>query len=1499
MESFGKLIKSENPTCTGVVDSLLAELDIRKRLLLSGQPDDNHQIGILIAEVRLWRMLLIYVAYLSDADMKFGVGRELGSMDRDLDAALKEATNDFRVASKKEGVGKISSDFGADPEKYESMVHKGLTRGDYGVAMSELQQKLMLFRPQMKAAYERIASNHSFQSHHPLSRSGVCSLFCQNLQQVVLVLYCGKGKMLEYMHLKVETMSKMLKRLQSFISTMVRFSLDLDRDFLTHFGALLVRTAHFCCLCWIDQMEEDKIEELSIMLHDLLKAFKLDTTEVVQLFLKLLRPYSLVKTWTSIPTPVETFVDFLFPEKDPQLETFFKGLEHLIMFVLEVGEPEKFDLKLLIMDITAAISRLGYFGDLFNEIGESTGYIFSTNVSAFFRLLEKIELLRVEVFLDELLKKRISLELLENRIDSFHEGLFYLESYQRYASKWKSKAPKLIWLHIKPVAGKAGSVYQSFHAKSVTEDKFKHELTMLHCKIQLLKTEILLEELLDGNPDLIINGRLRLEELLDGHPNLTVNVKNQMESLDLGLIVLRTYLMGPLEDDEKLILTDAESVARVASLFYYSLLKNDIAEHAVGNFSHVLPKLVRKMDLVNAKIKEIYMPVRRSSKSHFPKTEGFGFIDCLLGDLSELLNSEAGFLVSLRHQVHAVHRDLEFLRSFLSDIKEQYNDRPDLKSFVSSIIQVSLEAEYLIETFVVGNCLRWYHPLWLSDLLEDLNLFKVQATEICTNEHTISIHDVPTSSMNMVSPAKIPMIDEVVIDLTDEKKLIIDRLTAGLPQLDVVSIVGMPGLGKTTLALKAYNDPSVTYQFHARAWCYVSHTYRRRELLLQILGEIVELKDDILEMSDEDLEMKLYQCLKGKRYLIVMDDIWSTEAWYDFQRSFPNDNNGSRILITSRHFDVAVKLKADSTPHPLRLLSDDESWTLLQKKLFYTKKCPNELVIVGKKIAESCRGLPLAVVAISGLLERTDMIPDWWKQVSESICSHIVDDPVTGCMDILELSYRYLPNHLKPCFLYTGVFLEDKNIPVRKLTWLWIAEGFIPNNGLDSKEDVAEGYLRDLIGRSLVTASKRRSLGGVKTCHEHDMLRTLCLQKCEEENFLQWKNGYDELFPSSHMDLDYGVDPNYFCPPISQKYEKRRVSICSKRNHFVMSRPSGPHVQSLLYFATSDLYPRCPYDITFIFDNFKLLKVLDLESINMGSSFPTEVQLLVRLRFLALCGDIDTIPASISNLRVLESLLVKGLKGKVLLPYTLWSMEKLRHVHVNNYAAIALQDSESTSSSQALNLVSLSCPYLLCGKGTEDIMRKLLKLQKLSCVFSELRDDSGKCNHFPVLNFLTELESLNVLYSGRIALPCKFEFPLNLKKLTLSKFRLPWDSISEIGRLPNLEVLKLLSRAFEGKVWEMKGGEFLKLKFLKLDSLNVAQWNASSDHLPQLQHLILRSCRQLKEVPSGFAESCTLEMIEVQLCTHTVEESVKSLQDEQLGMGYELKVLIDHSDMDF
>ncbi|CDP05506.1 unnamed protein product [Coffea canephora] len=252
-----------------------------------------------------------------------------------------------------------------------------------------------------------------------------------------------------------------------------------------------------------------------------------------------------------------------------------------------------------------------------------------------------------------------------------------------------------------------------------------------------------------------------------------------------------------------------------------------------------------------------------------------------------------------------------------------------------------------------------------------------------------------------------------------------------------------------------------------------------------------------------------------------MDDMWNIEAWNELQNPFPDDRNGSKILITSRLHHVVSQFTEEGDLLNLRPLSENESWELLKRKVFTEEGYPEALVEVGKEIARNCQGLPLSVVAISGLLKTTNMICDMWKAISESLNSLIVNDPQTRCLDILELSYNHLPDYLKACFLYFGAFQGNKKIPVQKLMWLWMAEGFIQDN------DLAKDYLRDLIERSLIIFAKRRSNGGVKACRVHDTVHPLCLLKAKQENFLSLITSDDEPHASFHDILDFeDFDPS-------------------------------------------------------------------------------------------------------------------------------------------------------------------------------------------------------------------------------------------------------------------------------------------------------------------------------------------------------------------------------------
>ncbi|XP_059301976.1 putative late blight resistance protein homolog R1A-3 [Lycium ferocissimum] len=193
------------------------------------------------------------------------------------------------------------------------------------------------------------------------------------------------------------------------------------------------------------------------------------------------------------------------------------------------------------------------------------------------------------------------------------------------------------------------------------------------------------------------------------------------------------------------------------------------------------------------------------------------------------------------------------------------------------------------------------------------------------------------SSVEPSTERSFPSIDEEVVGFVEDAENIMQKLTGGTKDMDVLSIYGMPGLGKTTLAGKVYNNPSIVNRFDVRVWCSVSQTYDRRTLLVEIFKQTTHDKSEIKEDVDVIADM-LQKALIGRRYLIVLDDIWEVEAWEDVGLCFPNNEKGSRVIVTTRIEEVAKNLQHRSDPYSLRFLTVEESWELLKKKGY---KLPN------------------------------------------------------------------------------------------------------------------------------------------------------------------------------------------------------------------------------------------------------------------------------------------------------------------------------------------------------------------------------------------------------------------------------------------------------------------------------------------------------------------------------------------------------------------------------
>ncbi|XP_027078170.1 putative late blight resistance protein homolog R1A-4 [Coffea arabica] len=1246
-----------------------------------------------------------------------------------------------------------------------------------------------------------------------------------------------------------------------------------------HVLSLALRIASWCSDCWLNckagriQVMKRELIEFLVNLHNEIHP---SNPKFMGFHLNFLMVLSCSET-VAFNDFLRSFCDYLFCGRDGHFRHKVFSLLQLFLYATSVLDDED-TARSFIPEIHAVLVEMA---STFESTGRNGKKL--DNSPRCSELLTKICLLEAELFLVVQIhgtkRSRNISSLSSSMLPDFDDIMDNCRQIPKSLRTYSEKLPlgtrldgkKLLAL-IESTFKEEKTLYESSRRKEITASAAKNSLLLLRFKIVIFKGESFLTELL------LLKGRNDERLVARGKDKMKLHLQ-KFEYITLILSDERIKVRDVLE-------AIGESLRRLTCFSYYFLNTRD--EMTNLPISELLDEAKH---LTKAKLTEI---IPKFPKFDFPKSSNLNFIDFIWRNLGEPLKYNSASTALAKHHMEEIQIHLQSLKSSLENVSQlDIDEHPELEDLVDRVTDSAYKVEYIVDSIELDA--QWQYFFWLDNVLEELRLLSEKARKIHLTTPDAKVQEsknVTLVSLDRSSRNSTTAIDEIVVDISNRENEICNQLIWGSSELDIVFIAGMPGLGKTTLARKVYSSLNVTHHFHVRSWCTVSEKYEKKRLLLEILTGICEPTEEIRRMRDEDLKHELHKLLLENRYLIVMDDVWDAEAWNYLKDSFPKKKKGSRILFTGRLRSVALEIKREGEGFPLSLslFSQEESWQLLKKKVFKEEGCPDELLGVGNDIAYRCQGLPLAVVAVAGILKMTEKSQNSWKRIADTLSSQIIDNEGAWCKEVIDLSYKHLPEYLKLCFLYLGALNEDRDILVSKLIRSWIAEGFIPET-MEGFEDVAEAFLMDLIDRSLVIISKRRSNGKVRACRLHDLVRDFCKSKTKDQNFFQLITRSDNPY-ASFPSTDYGFEFDFYYHSFPASFASYRLAVYLKRNHFVESNPSGLATRSLLFSACTDSKPDRPYDISFIWNKFKLLRVLDFECFNLGISFPVEIGLLVQLRYLAVGGYLKSIPQSIANLRKLRILIVNGLSGKIILPNTIWSITSLRHLHVKVHVAFDSDDKELGDGSMLENLVSFSCPSLSCGEDAERIIKRLPNLCKLSCIFYESPDSSTNCNQFPRLNCLTHLESLKIFYCGSPLNNGEFNLPLNLKKLTLSNFRLPWIHISTIGRLPNLEVLKLHSGAFEGKIWNVEE-EFKNLKFLSLDNLNIAQWNASCHNFPKLERLVLQNCKDLEEIPEDFGMIGSLRMIEVHWCGKSAEESA-----EQIKKDYgDIKVFIRSSNL--
>ncbi|XP_022756851.1 putative disease resistance RPP13-like protein 1 [Durio zibethinus] len=715
--------------------------------------------------------------------------------------------------------------------------------------------------------------------------------------------------------------------------------------------------------------------------------------------------------------------------------------------------------------------------------------------------------------------------------------------------------------------------------------------------------------------------------------------------------------------------------------------------------------------------------------------------------------------------------------------------------------------------------------------------------------------------------------DSRVYGREGDKEAILDLLMKDSDDgVGVVSIVGMGGVGKTTLAQLVYNDAKVERFFDLRVWVCVSEEFDVVRVTTTVLQAVTLESCNLNDLNL--LQVSLKEKLFGKKFFIVLDDVWNEnyEQWEILCRPFIAGAAGSKILVTTRNEGVASIMATCGTYH-LKELTDDDCLSLFTRHALGTldfEGHPN-LKKIGEEIVRKCKGLPLAAKTLGGLL-RTKGNRDEWEDILKSKMWDFPEER-SGILPALRLSYHHLPFHLKRCFSYCAIFPKDYEFDKDELVLLWMAEGFLHQTKEKKQmKDIGVEYFHDLRSRSFFQQSTSNKSHYVM----HDLINDLAQFVSRETCFnFDGEKLYSRVEKFRHLSfLRHQYD-------ISKRFEILYQMKCL-RTFLALPIHTLPWATNS-YISNNvlqELLPRLTY-----------LRVLCLSGYCIVE-LPHHIGSLIHLRYLNLSHTrIKSLPDSVGSLFNLQTLILHGCKNLIKLPQAIENLINL-HVldltdtdnftempmHIGNLKNLQIlskfivQRDRRPGIGELKGLLHLRKELSILGLenvvDARDAMDYILKdkqgLDGLDLQWShEFLDHGNGEDGMPVFNMLQPHENLKklriVFYGGR-------KFPswlggsswANIVDISLSNCRNVMF-LPELGRLPSLKKLSIdgmngvkeLAFGFFGDSLPFSK-PFPVLEVLQFQNmLNWKYWyypnkaNKEDGEFPSLRELMIHNCPKL------------------------------------------------------
>ncbi|XP_050159565.1 disease resistance protein RGA2-like isoform X2 [Malus sylvestris] len=771
--------------------------------------------------------------------------------------------------------------------------------------------------------------------------------------------------------------------------------------------------------------------------------------------------------------------------------------------------------------------------------------------------------------------------------------------------------------------------------------------------------------------------------------------------------------------------------------------------------------------------------------------------------------------------------------------------------------------------------------------------------------------------------------ESIIFGREQQKDLVVSKLLNESSQeergLLVIPIVGMGGMGKTTLAQLAYNDENVKACFGMRIWVCVSDPFDEMKIAKAIISGAKAVSPNSDEL--EDFFQCMSESIQGKKFLLVLDDVWSEDQRKWEKLKLPliqSGTHGSRILVTTRKHEVADMMGAPTHTIYLERLSEQNCLSIFNRMAFYNRNKDGVLEVIGEEIAKKCKGLPLAAKTLGSLMRYKKTRKEWQEVLNSKIWD--LEEVEQQVFQPLLLSYIDLAPAVKRCLLYCVIFPKDHLIYKDYLIELWMSQDYLYSKEKIEKKIIGQRCFDNLVMRSFFQDFEEDYQGNIWSCKMHDIVHDFLQFLTQNECFtMEVKGGSDTKEPLGdkirHLTLVLAPEGPLSCVSFSScKSEMRTLATFDSKFNVVDSTL----MSQLKHLRTLNLSDNSIEVLPEEIGELVHLRFIDLSKNRGLKKLPNGVCNLYNLQTLRLheCWKLESLPQSMGKLINLKHLYVEGCGQLKYLPKGIGRLTNLRRLDgcpvgggKDDDEAFKLGDLRNLDQLRVLSIEIVGDVKVAAGE--HEKASPLGNKQQLS----ELSIEFEKCGTPEILNFLRPHPNLEYLrikgYNGSTA-PNWIMSLNNLRVLDLAWWK-ECEVLPPLGRLQSLESLSIGFMKGVKKV----GVEFLGIeketssasscitlfpKLKQLDFVSMWAWeewkgwkeeDSDITIMPCLSSLVIHNCPRLKTLPD-FLWKTPLQTLKIMYSDYLAQGHRKGRGKEWSKISHIPKITIfpEYSDSD-